>query len=88
MNTFSKASVQNTQSFILREKVRLNPRLACRSGVTFYKFAQFNFRHSKFRGATIQADYELWKYPHDGLIKVFQSRKMDAHLTAELLLVD
>jgi hypothetical protein len=50
--------------------------------------AQFSFRNSKFRGATIQADNNLRKYPHDGLINIFQFGKMDAHLHAEFLLVD
>jgi hypothetical protein len=50
--------------------------------------AQFSFRNSEFRGATIHADNNLRKYPHDGLINIFQSEKMDAHLRAEFLLVD
>ena len=47
-----------------------------------------SFRPSEFGGATIQTDNELWEYPHNGLVKVFQSEKMDAHLRAEFLLVD
>ena len=69
-------------------KVRLNSRLTCRSGVAFRKEAQFSFRHSEFCGATIQTDNKLWKYPHDGLVNVFQSGKMDTHLPSELVLVD
>jgi hypothetical protein len=59
-----------------------------RSGVAFRKLAQFSFRHSKFRGATIQTDNKLWKYPHDGLINVVGTAKMDAHLSGELALAD
>jgi len=80
--------VQNTQPLILGEIVRLSSRLPCRSGVTFCKFAQFSFRHSKFRGATIQTDNNLWKYPHDRFVNVFQAGKMDAYLSSELALVD
>jgi hypothetical protein len=69
-------------------KVRLNSGLTRRSGVAFCKDAQFSFRHSEFCGATIQTDNKLWKYPHNGLVNVLQSGKMDAHLPAELLLVD
>ena len=61
--------------------------LACRGVVALCKLAQFSFRHSKFRGATIQADNNFWKYPHDGLINVFQAGKMDAYLPGELALV-
>jgi hypothetical protein len=80
--------MRNTQPFILSEIVRLNSRLPCRSGVAFCKLAQFRFRHCKFRGATIQADNKLRKYPHGGLVNVFQSGKMDAYLPGELALVD
>jgi len=82
--------MRNTQPSILSEIVRLskiNSRLSCRSGVVFCKYAQFSFRHSKFRGATIQTDHKLCKYPHDRLVNVFQSGEMDAHLRAELPLV-
>jgi hypothetical protein len=88
MNTFSKASVRNTQPFILRKIVRLNSRLTCRGGVSLCELAQFGLRNSKFRGATIQADNNLRKYPQDGLINIFQFGKMDGHLRAEFLLVD
>ena len=50
--------------------------------------AQFSFRNKEFRRATIQANNKLWKYPHDGLVNVFQSEKMDAYLPGELALVD
>jgi hypothetical protein len=68
--------------------VRLNSRLTCRNGVAFRQQEQFSLRNSKFRGATIQADHNLGEYPHDGLINIFQSEKMDAHLRAEFPLVD
>jgi len=80
--------VRNTQPFILSEIEGLNARLTRRSGVAFRKLAQFSFRHSKFRGATIQTDNKLWKDPHDGLINVVQTANMDAHLSGELALVD
>ena len=64
-----------------------NATLACRSGVAFCKYAQFTFRHSEFRGATIQADNKLWKYPHDGLVDALQSRNMNANLCSKLALV-
>jgi hypothetical protein len=47
--------------------------------------AQFGLRNNKFRGATVQADNNLRKYPHDGLINIGE---MDANLRAEFLLVD
>jgi hypothetical protein len=64
------------------------PRLAFHGGINFRKVAQFSFLHSKFRGATIQTDNKLWKYPDCRLINVFQSAKMDNYLSAELALVD
>jgi hypothetical protein len=67
---------------------RLNSGLACRGGGAFCKMAQFSFRNKEFRRATIQANNKLWKYPHDGLVNVFQSEKMDAYLPGELALVD
>ncbi len=67
---------------------RLNSRLACRSGVAFCKLPQFSFRHNEFGGATIQTDNNLRKYPHDGLINVFQSGRMNGHLGPEFALVD
>src|SRR6266850_757128 len=67
---------------------RLNSRLTCRSVVAFRQEAQFSFRHSELGGATIQTDYEFWKYPDDGLVNVLQSREMNAHLPGELSLVD
>ena len=66
----------------------LNSRLACRGDVAFRKARQFSFRHSEFGGATIQTDNNLWKYPHDRLVNVFQAGKMDAYLSSELALVD
>ena len=39
--------------------------------------------NSKFRGSTIQADKNLRRYSHDGLVNIFQSEKMDAHLRPE-----
>ena len=56
--------------------------------VAFRKDAQFSFGHTKFRGATIQTDNKLWKYPHDGLVNIFQAGEVDAHLSRELTLVD
>jgi hypothetical protein len=44
------------------------------------------FRHIKFRGATIQTDNKLWKYPHDRPVKVFQSKEMNCYLCGELAL--
>ena len=78
----------NTQAFFLSEIIRLNSRLTCRGSVSLCELAQFSFTNSKFRGATIQADNNLSKYPHDGLVNIFQFGKMDAHLRAEFLLVD
>jgi len=57
-------------------------------GVALFELAQLSFRHREFRHATIQADNNLRKYPHDGLINIFQFGKMDAHFRAEFLLVD
>jgi len=54
----------------------------------FRKDAQFSFRHSEFRGATIQTDNKLGKYPHDGLANILQAGEVDAHLSLELTLVD
>jgi hypothetical protein len=79
--------VQSTQPFIRSEIVRLDARLTRPNGVAFGKLAQISVRHSKFRGATIQTDNNLWKYPHDGLVNVFQSGKMDGYLPAEPALV-
>ena len=56
--------------------------------VAFRKDAQFSLRHSEFRGATIQADNNLWKYPHDGLVNIFQAGEVDGHLSRERTLVD
>src|SRR5258707_1680949 len=56
--------------------------------IAFRKLAQFSFRHSELGGATIQTDYEFWKYPDDGLVNVLQSWEMNAHLPGELSLVD
>jgi hypothetical protein len=86
--TSAKASARNIQLFILGEKVRLNSRLTCRSGVASHKLAQFSFRHSEFRVDAIQTDNKLREYPHDGLVNVFQSGEMDADLPAELALVN
>jgi hypothetical protein len=80
--------VRSTQPFTLREIVRLNSRLTSRSSVAFHKLAQFSFRHSKLRGATIQTDDNLWKYPYNGLVKVLQVGKMDAYLPCKLALID
>ena len=62
-------------------------RLTCGS-FSLCELAQLFFRNSKFRSATIHADNNLRKYPHDGLINILQFGKMDAHLPAEFLLVD
>lgn len=86
-STFSKASVQDTQPFILSEIVRPNSRLSCRSSVTLCKSAQFSFRHSELRGATIQTDNNFWKYPYDRLVNVLQAGKMDGYLPGKLALV-
>jgi len=83
----SKASARNIQLFILGEKAKLNSRLTC-CGVSLCELAQFFVRNSKFSSATIQTNNNLWKYPHNGLVNIFQSEKMDAHLRAEFLLVD
>ena len=80
--------MQNTQAFILGEIVDSIPGLTCRSGIAFRKLAQLSFRHGEFSGATIQTDNDFWKYPHNGLVDVFQSRGMDTHLSGELALVD
>jgi hypothetical protein len=80
--------VRSTQPFILSEIVRLNSRLPPRSSIALRKEAPFNFRHSEFGGATIQTDNNLWKYPHDGLVKVLQAGKMDAYLPCKLALID
>jgi hypothetical protein len=80
--------MQNTQAFILGEIVDSIPGLTCRSGIAFRKLAQLSFRHGEFSGATIQTDNDFWKYPHDGLVNVFQSGRTDAHLGAEFPLVD
>jgi len=50
--------------------------------------AQFSFRHSELRGATIQTNNKLWKYPQDVLANVFQAGKMDAHLSEKLAPID
>jgi hypothetical protein len=47
--------------------------------------AQLFFPNSKFRVATIQADNNVRKYPHDGLINIGE---MEANLRTEFLLVD
>jgi hypothetical protein len=53
-----------------------------------FELAKFGFRNSKFGGAAIEADNNVGKYPHDGLVNIFQFGKMDAYLRAECLLVD
>ena len=83
-----RASVRNTQPFILSEIVRLNSRLTCRSSVAFCESPQFSFPHSELRGAAIQTENNLRKYPHDRLVNVLQSREVDAYLPGELVLVD
>ena len=80
--------MRSTQPFILSEIVRLNSRLTPRSSVAFHKLAQFSFRDSKFRSTTIQTDNKLWKYPHDRIVKILQSGKMDAYLPCKLALID
>jgi hypothetical protein len=80
--------VRSTQPFIFSEIVRFNSRLTPRSSVPFRKLAQFSFRDSKFRSATIQTDDNLWKYPQDGLVKVLQAGKMDSYLPCKLALID
>jgi hypothetical protein len=50
--------------------------------------AQFSFLDSKFRSTTIQTANKLWKYPHDGLVKILQAGKMDAYLPCKLALID
>jgi hypothetical protein len=62
--------------------------LTCHGGVSLCELAQFSFRNSKFRGATIQADNNLRKYPHDGLVNILEFGNMDAHHRAEFLRVD
>jgi len=56
--------------------------------IAFPKLPQFSFRHSELGNATIQTDRKFWKYPHDGLVNVLQSGKMNAYLPGELSLVD
>jgi hypothetical protein len=80
--------VRSTQPFILSEIVRLNSRLTPSRSVAFRKETQFSLQHGEFRGATIQTDDNLWKYPHDGLVKVLQTGKMDAYLPRKLALID
>ena len=72
---------------LLAESKKQKDGLACRDGGAFCEMAQFSFWHIKFRGATIQTDHKFWKYPHNGLINVFQAGKMDGHLRRELALV-
>jgi hypothetical protein len=62
--------------------------LACRSAAALRELAQFSVWKKEFRCATIQADNELWENPHDRLVNVFQSGKMDAYFPGELALVD
>jgi len=62
-------------------------RKTCRGVVSPCELAQFGLRNSKFCGTKIQTDYNLGKYPHDGLVNFFGFRKMNAHLRAELFLV-
>src|SRR5580704_14803144 len=59
----------------------------CSCGVALFESAHFGFRNSKFGGATIQADNRLGKYPHDGLVDIFQSGKNGCPLRREFLLV-
>ena len=49
----------------------VNSRLTCRGGVSPCELAQLGFRDCKFCDTTIQADYNLGKYPHDGLVNFF-----------------
>ena len=77
---------QLSRLFTGRSKTQFT--LTCRGGVSLCELAQFIFWHRGLRHATIQTDNKLWEYPYDGLINVFQSEKMDAHLRAEFLLVD
>jgi hypothetical protein len=65
----------------------LDSRLPRRSGVAFGELAEFSFRDGKFRCATIQTDLKLRKYPHHGLVNVFQSDEMDTHFRGKLALV-
>jgi hypothetical protein len=58
------------------------------SGFASSKLAQFTFRHNEFRYATIQADNKVGEYPNDGLVNIFQSGGMDAHLPLELPQID
>jgi hypothetical protein len=72
---------------MLSEKLRLNSRLTCRSSVSLSELAQLLVGNCKFSNATIQTDNKLWKYPHYGLVNIFQFQKMDTHLRSELPLV-
>ncbi len=85
---FSRASVRNTQPFILSEKLASNLVLTRRRGVFLCELAPFGLRNDKFGAATIQADNNLRGYPHRGLVNIFQSGEMDAHIRAEFLLFD
>ena len=58
-----------------------------RSGIASGKRTQFSFRNSKPRLAAIQTDDNFWKYPDDGLVKVFQSGEMDGNLGGKFTLV-
>lgn len=68
--------------------IALTDRFSCRCPIVFSEQAQFSFWHGEFRGATIQTDNNLWEYPHDGPVDVFQSGEVDAHLSGELALGD
>jgi hypothetical protein len=67
----------------LRDLNRPGPVL-CR-GVVFGKYAQFGLRNGKFCTPTIQANQNVWKDPNDGLLKAFQSWKMESDLSSEFV---
>jgi hypothetical protein len=51
------------------------------------ELVQLFFWNSKFSSATTQADNNIGKYPHDGLVYIFQFGEMDAYLRAEFFLI-
>src|SRR5262249_23527909 len=56
-------------------------------GIFFYKATQLRFRNGEFSETTIQANCELWKYPHNWPGQAAEAREMNRKFSEKPALI-
>jgi len=60
--------------------------LSC-CGPALFKAPQLAFGNGELRDAALEADLELWKHPHDGLVQTLESGEMNGDFSVEIALM-